>query len=499
MNGGESMYITIFLVIIALFVGVTVIFVTRANRKQKITADQYLTARSSTKWIQVAASMLAVLMGSWALFSPAESVIYGGLPTAIMYALGCFLGIMLFSFLGSKLRRTLPNGSSGSEFMLARYGKVSYWLFALLGVFMMACAMISELTGLSAAVQTLWGIPSWLVIIALLVGVVIYTTYGGLKASLFSDTLQTILIIPTLLVAFFAIIALVGGFDTAWTNTAAASPDTVDLGFAYGWEYGGGLAVGLFTAAMVDQTYWQRAYAVENTKDMSKAFALVAVVSVPLMLLCCGFGILAMGSIEIQNPSIALFELMGAVAPVWLQIVVMVLAIALVMSTAGALMNGFTSVIAVEIKNTMARRAHAKAVDNKKLLRGARIAGIVVAVICGALALNGFSVLYLYTIANLVVCAIAFPMIYGLYNKRLKDWGVLVAWICGVGVSLIWIPDPTWTTGNNLLCLGSALVVPIIVSLIFGCFGKPIEMDTIRERIIGIQEEQAKNLEGLDV
>lgn len=475
------------IVIVAAFVIAAVLFVRYTSKKTAMTADQILTARGSTKWWQVTLSTLAVLMGSWALFSPGETAIIGGLPGCVMFTAGSVLGIIAFGFVGRGIRRFLPNGSSGTEFMGARYGRMSYYLMTVIGVFGMAIMLTSELTGIASAFHYLWNIPRWIVIIVILCGVIVYTTYGGIKASLFVDSLQTVIIIPTLIVAFLCILSSVGGWESVTAGIEAKAPQLLDWGYAKGWEHGGGFALGLFTAIFVDQSYWQRTYAVKNEKDIVKTFTCVGIIAIPMLLLSASFGLIAAGSIDVQNPSVALFELLGAVAPAWLQAIVLILALALIMSTVGGAINGITSVIAVEAKNVMARRAKSTNIDSKRALWIARVSAFCITLIAGSVALKGISVLYMFNLSNVFVTSSVVPLFYGMKNRRLKDWGVIAAFLCGVAAALVWLPDPTWTTGNTLLCMLSALVVPAGVSIVLGAFGKPVDMSDLQNKVVELK------------
>jgi hypothetical protein len=94
----------------------------------------------------------------------------------------------------------------------------------------------------------------------------------------------------------------------------------------------------------------------------------------------------------------------------------------------------------------------------------------------------------MYTISNVLVTASAFPLFYGMKNRGLKDRGVILAFVISVSVSCVWIPHPAWARGDMLYCMVAALFVPAIVSILLGCFGKPVDMSDIQEKIIEIQE-----------
>lgn len=354
------------ILMVAIFVVAGVLFVYFSSKKQAITTDQILTARGSSPWWQVTLSSIAVLMGAWALFSPQETAMIAGVPGCFAFALGSVLGIFVFGFVGRRIRKYLPNGSSGTEFMRLRYGKLSYYLMTIISLIGMGIMLTSELTGISSAFNALWGIPRWIVIVVVLIGVLIYTTCGGIKASLFVDSIQTAVIIPTFIVLFFYMISHVGGVSAVVSGVQERAPQLLDWGYGYGWQHGGGFALGLFTAIFVDQSYWQRAYAVKDEKNMIKTFTCVGIILLPMLLLAASFGLIAAGTIDVQNQSIVMFELLNAMAPKWLQVIVLFMALALIMSTASGSINGITSILAVETKNLMAAKSHNGTVNGKK-------------------------------------------------------------------------------------------------------------------------------------
>ena len=472
------------ILMVAIFVSAGVLFVYFSSRKHALTADQILTARGSSPWWEVTLSSIAVLMGAWALFSPQETAIIAGISGCFAFALGSTLGIFVFGFVGRRIRQYLPNGSSGTEFMRLRYGKLSYYLMTIISLIGMGIMLTSELTGISSAFNALWGIPRWIVIIVVLAGVLIYTTCGGIKASMFVDSIQTAVIIPTFIILFFYIISHIGGPSAVVAGIEERAPQLLDWGYGYGWQHGGGFALGLFTAIFVDQSYWQRAYAVKDEKDMNKTFTCVALILFPMLLLAASFGLIAAGTIDIQNPSSVLFELLEAMAPGWLQVIVLFMALALIMSTASGAINGITSVLAVETKNIMAARNRNSTVSGSKVLWIARGIAFCIILIACFVALKGISVLYLFTLSNVLVTACVFPLFYGMKNRRLKDWGVIAAFAFGLIAASIWLPDPTWSTGSTLYCMLAALLVPAAISVMLGAFGKPVDFDHLQGKIV---------------
>ena len=105
-------------------------------------------------------------------------------------------------------RRLIPEGRTLTEYALARYGRAMYAFVVLVSVFYMFIFLSAEMTGIAGALGLVAGVPGWQT--AVLIGsfVVLYTAYGGLRATVFTDTVQALLILPLLAVGFAAVPAL---------------------------------------------------------------------------------------------------------------------------------------------------------------------------------------------------------------------------------------------------------------------------------------------------
>lgn len=62
------------------------------------------------------------------------------------------------------------------------------------------------------------------------------------------------------------------------------------------------------------------------------------------------------------------------------------------------------------------------------------------------MASQGFSVLYVFLIADLLGAAIAAPMLVGLYSARMSGWAVLLAGGSGIIVGALFYPRPDLVT-----------------------------------------------------
>src|SRR5690625_7679301 len=74
-----------------------------------------------------------------------------------------------------------------------------YALCLLIMLFYMFIAITAEVTAIAKLVTLLAPIPLWVTASIVLLATVVYTFYGGLRASIFTDQVQIFIIIPLLL------------------------------------------------------------------------------------------------------------------------------------------------------------------------------------------------------------------------------------------------------------------------------------------------------------
>ena len=111
----------------------------------------------------------------------------------------------------------------------------------------------------------------------------------------------------------------------------------------------------------------------------------------------------------------------------------LVCALMLAMSTLDTLMNGLASGLATDLAGM--------GVSRNALMLQARAVTAVLAVPAIIVASQGFSVLYVFLVADLLGAAIAVPMLTGLYSTRMPGWAVLMAGGAGIIVGALLYPE----------------------------------------------------------
>ncbi|MDO9534420.1 MAG: hypothetical protein Q7J85_03600 [Bacillota bacterium] len=461
------------------FLAVIYVYLTRQRYS---TIDAFLTARGTMgTWLSTA-TVFASIMGAWILFTPAEAGTWGGITAITGYAVAQAVAIMIYAKLGPRMRRIAPHGSTLVEFVYYRFGRPMYAITLVVGIFYMAVFLCAELTGIALAIKTVVGFPLWVTALLVGSGTLIYTAYGGIRGSIFTDAVQAIIIIPALLLVFTVAVLTSGGLGTLFSSLREIDPSLLSMGHRGGWNFALTLLIAIVSANLFHQGFWSRVYACKDVSVVRKSFLYAGVVIVPVVFLAGTFGLMAVSRDLLDTPSAALFEVVLSVTPLWVLLVLLVLALALVMSSTDTLINAIAAVFTVDIARFF------PAVSTHLLRTWSRILTAILCVAVIGAASQGYSVLYLFLLADLVCAAAVFPTFYGLYSPRLTGQSAALAVLSGIAAGALIFPDPAFTRGDLLSSFLAALLVPVILSLILAQFSRStVDLGSLAEKAYDIK------------
>ena len=161
--------------------------------------ENYLVANRSVGVFSLTTSLVASALGAWILFGPASAATWGGIGAVIGYALGTAFPLFILIYLGEKFRKLYPKGKTLIEVVRLRFGTKLFKLILFLTIFYMFIFLIAEVTAVSILVNYISGTTLWITALIVIVSSLVYTLYGGLRASIFTDNIQFIIILILLL------------------------------------------------------------------------------------------------------------------------------------------------------------------------------------------------------------------------------------------------------------------------------------------------------------
>jgi Na+/proline symporter len=415
------------------------------------TVEDYISARGTARMAVSTATLAATAMGVWILFGPAEVGTFGGITAVGGYALGSAAPVLAFVWLGRRMRRVMPAGHSLTEYVWHRYGRAAYALTLSVMLFYMFIFLAAELTGISVAVRSLTGLPLWTTALVVGLSTVAYTAYGGLRSTIFTDALQFIILVPLLVVVFVSAVHLLGGPGQIVAQIQTEVPALLDPGSGVGIETGVALLLAVLAANLFHQGYWQRVWAARDEKVLWRSFGLAAALIAVFVFLAGLLGIMAQGAGRVTHPSAALFDLVQQVFPAWAILTVLLLGVVLATSSIDSLLNGLVSAFTADLHRVRPMvRAHA-------LLRWGRAGTALIILPAFAIASQGYSVLYLFLLADLVAAAAVVPVFLGLFVQRYGAAEVIVGFMGGLVAGVLFFPGPDFRPwlpvplGGNLM------------------------------------------------
>ena len=442
-----------------------------ASRKT-MNIEDFMVSRNRYGSGMALATIVASAMGVWILFSPPQVGATSGIAGILGYCIGSAMPLIVFTQVGPRIRDLMPNGHSLNEFVLYRFGNAMYLLTLGIVVFYMFVYLAAELTAIAKAVQILADVPLGWTALVVITATFIYTTYGGLGASIFTDAIQFAVMLPLLLVSFWVALTALGGWEDALTPVQIKAPDLLNFGYVDGIKFGATLMIAIVAAEMFNQSNWQRVYACRNDKTVRRAFWGGALAVLPIILISGGLGLLAMHFGF--NDDRAFFSLLNQLSlPLWVTILVLVLALALVMSTISALLNGIASVFTIDLMRLFPR------MQSAGLLRTSRILTVAIGIPAILISAQGYDVLYLFLLADLVCAGAFFPVLYGFYSRRLTEVAAMLSALLGIFAGALFFPKPDFSPwlnvpfgGDLLVSFAAALSVSVVVAIALSLFSK---------------------------
>jgi Na+/proline symporter len=385
--------------------------------------DDFLVARNSQGALAIGMSFLASGMGGWILFAPPEVAAFVGPLALAGYAIGAALPFLVFALFGAEIRRRLPAGRSLGEFAQARFGAAMRRWVSALSVLYMLCFLTAELTAIGAITGLLSGLPGGVAVIGVAVATLIYTAWGGLRASIRTDVWQGWLVLGLVVLVAVAAWRWAPPVDVGRALPKVPVADALGVALT--------LVIAVTAANLFHQGYWQRLWAARDPRALAAGALLGGGATVVVVALIGGLGLLTLAAgIDLGNPPMPLFALI-AKAPPWVALAALVLAVALVASSVDTLQSGIASLIVTERKGVT--------------LTGARWITVALMVPVVLIALQGFSVLRLFLIADLLCTTTVAPLMLGLWHRM----GPKAA-LAGAAAGLVGAVLPGAVTGGSV-------------------------------------------------
>ena len=419
--------------------------------------NNYLTANRRVGFFSLSASLTASSLGAWILFGPASAATWGGIGAVIGYALGTAFPMIFLIFLGKKIRSDFPKGSTLIGFLRKRFRKSLFKLILLMSIFYMFIFLCAEVTAVAMLINYISGTALWITALIILAGTLTYTLYGGLRASIFTDNIQLVIVLMLFLISFIYLILFTGD-QFSFQYVIKKNPQLLSVSYIPNYTAGLTFFIAVAATNLFHQGNWQRVYAAKNTKILQKSLLISFIIIIPVVLFMGFSGLVAISIDPKVIPDLGFFSLLLKDKSEFLSIVIIILGLSLTISTVDTLINAISSLVIVDTKAIFNLR---KKIDYLKI---SRYFIIILSIISFIVASKGFSILYLFLLADLFCCAFVLTVFYSFYNKKMNEKTAYASIIIGLIFGFLLFPTPDFSQSLLVGIMLSTDLFPKFVS-----------------------------------
>ncbi|KAK9327829.1 hypothetical protein V1520DRAFT_282706 [Lipomyces starkeyi] len=212
-------------------------YMLKRYQHERITSEEFSTAGRTVKTGLIASAVVSSWTWAATLLQSSGVAYRYGISGPFWYASGATVQIILFATIAIELKKRAPDAHTFLEVVRARYGPIGHVVFICFGLFTNILVTAMLLTGGSAVVTDLTGMHTVAACFLLPVGVVVYTLFGGIKATFLTDYIHTVIILVIILIFAFTTYArsdVLGSPGVVWEILQKISKEYPVAGNAQG-------------------------------------------------------------------------------------------------------------------------------------------------------------------------------------------------------------------------------------------------------------------------
>ena len=423
-------------ILLTLIISISFVVIGVIYSKKYRGINNYLVANRSIGFFSLTTSFVASALGTWILFGPASAATWGGLGSVIGYSIGTAFPLLILIYLGKKFRKLYPKGKTFIEIIRARFGLDLFKLILFLSIFYMAIFLIAEVTAVSILIIYISGTDLWISSLIIIFCSLIYTLYGGLRASIFTDNIQFIVFGILLLIAFSYLITL-NNNEFSFDYIKLNKPELLSKNYLPNFTAGLTFFLAVAATNLFHQGNWQRVYAAKNNNILKRSLIMSFIIILPIVYLMGFSGLVAVSKNSNVFPDLAFFSLLLN-ENIWtMAFIILLLGISLTISSIDTLINAISSLIIVDGKKVFK--------FNTDYLKYSKYFITIISLVAFIIASYGLSILYLFLLADLFCCAAVITVFFTFFKKGISEKNAYISIIIGLFIGLLLFPSPDFS------------------------------------------------------
>ena len=401
------------------------------------TANYFLAGRN-VGWFIIGASLFASNIGSEHLVGLAGTGAASGVAVGQFEILASLILLLLgWLFVPFYLRSgvfTMP------EFLERRYSSSARWYLAIISIVGYVLTKISVTIAAGGIVfETLMGLDFWTGAFVVVVATGIYTVFGGLRAVLYTDMLQALILIGGAVCVTVIGLSELGGwgvmYETAGSSFFSIWKPMSDPSFPWTGILLGAPILGVWYWC-TDQFIVQRVLSAANMDQARRGTIFGSYLKILPIFIFVIPGVVAhalaqSGRIELARPDEALPTLIGTLLPAGLRGLVVAGMLAALMSSLSSVFNSCSTLITWDIY----RKIYPDAPDRRLVMVGQLattvLVGLGLAWIPMMQLISGQIYQYLQSVQAYISPPIAAVFLIGIFWKRVNGQGAIASLVSG--------------------------------------------------------------------
>ncbi len=454
---------------VTVIVGLFFIGLGYLNSKKILNNKNYIVGDRDENIFSLTASLTASALGAWILFGPASAATWGGIGAVIGYALGTAAPMLFLYNFGPKIRKEFPNGLTLTEFIKKRFGIGILRISLFLILFYLTIFLIAEVTAIASLLNFISQVPLWITAGITLMICLLYILRGGFKLSIITDKYQFSFIILIILASVFIILRNIdlSSFELIKKN----SPNLIDKNYLPNYTAGFTFFIAVAATNLFHQGNWQRVFSAKNNSILKSSLIYSSIIIFFIVFWMGYSGLISYSLNSKVMPDLAFFDLVLNNKNSLIVIGILILAMSLTLSTIDTLINAISSLIIVNGDQIN------KSLSGKEIKNKANLIILLLSILVFVLASEGYSILYLFLLADLLCCAAVITIFYGFFNKKINSKLAASSIVCALIFGLLFFPSMDFQSSIlvgylipkdlfNSLITGNLLFVSFSISII---------------------------------
>ena len=477
---------TLFLTCFGIYVVVITVFGSWIARRNQ-TGDEFLLGGRSLPMFLTLGTTIATIIGTGSSMGSVGKAYSAGWMGSF-FGIGSFIGVILTAFLFSSVRK--HNFMTMAE-ELSSYVGGNRIVSSLVAVFTyLACVgwLGAHILGGGRYLQYVTQIDMNLALVLIALGFAVYSTIGGYRAVVWTDTIQAVVLFTGfVLTAFFAFRSVGGVEGLRETHALLSDTETTTAGPAF--LPGLSLIVAITASILATPSFRQRIYSGNSVGEVKKAFLYSAFLAIGFAVLPSVVGMAAYRhNSGLENADLAFPYMATEMLPLALGILTLLAGLSATMSSASSDAIAGVTIFVRDIYEMIFRRVP----DADRVVLLSRIALGVTTGAALMMALSADNIIgYIKEMLALFITGMCVVGVLGRLWPRYNAAGAIASLLGAFTTALTFQFRPAWTEywGGSVI---PALAVSIAAGAIVSLFTSPDELS--QEDVVELLAERRKQM-----